>query len=78
VENFESARTTIRALGAMARTVVNASARNRAAPRTSAARPLRIRIATTTGRAIGVQAVAISGCNVFLPVNRPTAAPCLA
>jgi hypothetical protein len=44
--------------------VVNASASSRVAPRTSAAFPLRSRIATITGRLIGVVAVAISGCRV--------------
>jgi hypothetical protein len=62
----------------IARTVARASANNRAAPRTSAAFPLRSRIATTTGREIGVEAVAISGCSVLVPFNRPTAAPCSA
>lgn len=64
--------------GAIARTVARASARNRAAPRTSAALPRRIRTATSTGRTIGVEVVAISGCKVFFPLSLPTAAPCLA
>jgi hypothetical protein len=59
-------------------TTARVSARNRAAPRTSAAFPRRSRIPATTGRAIGVETDAISGCNVFLPLCRPTAAPCLA
>jgi|GEM_PF-5073763 len=61
VPNFESARTTIRPAGLINRTV----ARNRAQPRTSADFPFRIR--TATGRAIGVEAIAINGCRVFFP-----------
>jgi len=66
------------AVGAIARTVTSASANSRGAPRTSEDLPRRIRTATTTGREIGVEAMTSSGCSVFLPFNRPTAAPCLA
>ena len=58
--------------------MASASARNLAAPRTSADLPLRSRIPTSTGRAIGVDTVAISGCSVFLPLSRPCSAPSLA
>jgi hypothetical protein len=60
------------------RAVASASANNGAAPRTSAALPLRSRIPAMTGAAIGVLMVASSGCSVLVPFSRPTAAPCLA
>jgi len=57
------------------RAVTNASARSRDAPRGEFVEPLRNRVATITGAAVGVETIPSSAFNPFTP-EYPYPAPC--
>ncbi len=61
-KNAESARTTIRAVTPIARTVARASRSRLAAPLPEPAEPLRSRVATITGAQVDVLTVTIWKC----------------